>query len=197
MADNLYNWTIKGPWITEPTTDTQWKHETVGGVLYIAFQGSVSRLDWLQNIMFWKKPYKRMKKVWFAHAGFVKKWKAVEDDVLIAAEGTDKIMVSGFSQGAAIAQLCFESIRFHFPDKKSSCLVYASPLVFGMVSSRNVMDRIEDIQLIERHHDLICKMPPRWMLYRKAGVPKMVDKWWPVSFRFKKTHMGYKNFLKE
>ena len=191
----LYTRTIKGPWITEPTTDTEWKWYIEDRILYISFQGSTSRLDWIQNLSAWKKPYKYMSRLWFAHAGFVKKWKAVEDDVISVAisGGYDSIVVSGFSQGAAIAQLCHESLVFH--GFKPQTYAFASPRVFSMLGFWNVKNRLEDCHLIERHHDIVCRLPPVWMLYRKVRRPTMIDKFLPISFRFKSIHMGYKDFL--
>lgn len=51
-----FNWGIHGPWRENKETDTQWKDEVIKDTLYLAFQGSVSKKDWLQNFMFWKKP---------------------------------------------------------------------------------------------------------------------------------------------
>lgn len=192
---DIYSWTIRGPWQEDEKTCTQWKAEEIDGVLYIAFQGSVSRLDWLQNFSFWKKPYKRMWKIWFAHAGFVKKWRAVENDILEKVKDVDKIIVTGFSQGGAVAQLCHESIRFHYPDIDCSCVAFGAPRVFSVIGLWDIRKRLDGIQLIERHHDIVCKVPPVWMLYRKAVKPVRIDKWWPLSFRFVKTHMGYRDFL--
>ena len=192
----LYKWTVGGPWTNGPC-DTQWAFKTTDNTLFIKFQGTCSTTDWKQNFMFWKRPYKRMKGVWFAHAGFVRKWKAVEDAVLdiIATAEVRSVVVSGFSQGAALAQLCHEAIAFHFPEKKCNCYAFGSPRVFGLIGFRHIRKRLVGIKLIERHHDLVCKVPLRLMLYRKTTRPMLVDKFCPISFRFIKTHLGYGSYV--
>jgi hypothetical protein len=198
MGVDMYNWSTSGPWINGPG-DTQWKYKLDEGVLYIAFQSSCSKLDWFQNFMFWTKPYKRMNGVWFAHAGFVSKWKAVEDEIfdIVGESEAQKVIVSGFSQGAAIAQLCHESIRFHFPSKNCTCFAYASPRVFSMLGFRHVKKRLSGITLFERWHDIVCKLPSWIMLYRKTVKPVKIDKWWPLSLRLTEIHMNYEKYLKE
>jgi len=197
MGVDMYNWSTSGPWINGKA-DTQYKHKLDEGVLYIAFQGSCSKRDWLQNFMFWKKPYKEMNGTWFAHSGFVSKWKAVEDSIIniVRESEAQRVIVSGFSQGAAIAQLCHESIRFHHPIRDVFCLAYASPRVFSMVGFRHVKKRLSGITLFERWHDIVCKLPPWTMLYRKTVKPVKIDRWWPPSLRWDKTHMGYKSYVK-
>ena len=53
--------------------------EKIGGELYIYFEGSNGVGDWLKNINFPAKPYKKMDDdVWYAHRGFIKAWKPLK-----------------------------------------------------------------------------------------------------------------------
>lgn len=88
-----------------------------GETLYILFQGSSQKVDWLQNFNFPKKPYKDMEIPYRVHGGFLKCWKQVEDIIIekIQEKENDiykfnRIIVSGYSHGGALAQFCHECV---------------------------------------------------------------------------------------
>ena len=63
-------------------TDTSYLFVEEGDTLYIYFEGSASKLDWIHNFMFKKRPYKDMKNPYRVHRGFLKCWKSVEDIII-------------------------------------------------------------------------------------------------------------------
>ena len=191
----IYDWCTSGPWITEESTCTQWKYEVIRGVMYIAFEGSNSAMDWRQNFSFWVKPYKRMPYVWFAHAGFVEKWKSVEGAIfeLCKSARYTNIVVAGFSQGAAIAQLCHESLRFHFLAPVET-FAFASPRVVWFWNLWNIGCRFRHVHNFRRRWDIICHLPPWLFGYFHVGESVKIGSRWP-SFKIVKNHMTYEDVL--
>jgi len=194
----LFSWGTTGPWITEPETDTQYKIEQIRDTLYIAFQGSISDVDWRQNFQAWKKPYKNQDFAWFAHAGFLKKWKAVEDKITetVSFSGASRVVVFGFSQGAALATLCHESIWYNFIQYRSTILtyVYGCPRVVGLWNHKKLAPRFERIKRYEATGDLVTRVPPAIFGYRHVGKAEKLKSpyhWW----QFEKNHMSYGGLL--
>ena len=193
----IYEQTTKGPWTTEESTDTQYRITETDDLITIDFQGSCSGLDWLQNFSFWKKPYKNMPKVFFVHAGFLKKYKAVRDvihGVCRKSPGKD-VMIRGYSQGAALAQLCYEDIWFNFPASMAKGIGFGTPRVFGIWNFRALNDRLEKFLRVENGNDIVCHLPPWLFLYKHYGTKKHVGSkrhWWKYSI---KDHLTYEENL--
>jgi len=172
-------------------TDTEWSSIVDGDTLRLSFQGSISKLDWRQNFQGWRIPYKRMKKLFFVHAGFLKKWKAVENEIiqLCSNPAVKKVEVYGFSQGAAVATLCVESLGYHFPKKIVSGIVYGSPRVVSIFGAKEFSSRINLIR-VEYGNDLVTKVPPIFLLYKHVGTCYHIGekrRWWKFSV---KQHSG-------
>jgi predicted lipase len=192
----MWKWETKGPWITEPKTDTQWKHKVEEDILYICFQGSISRLDWIQNFMFWKKPYRNMKKIWFAHAGFVKKWKAIEKSVQEVIEenriSIKKIVGFGFSQGAALNVLFHEWVVFNYPDISINSISVGCPRVIGFFGE--VDERFKSFERYSIKTDIVTHAPFAWLGYRHVGKNtsfKSNYRFWKIY----KNHLSYEEHL--
>jgi triacylglycerol lipase len=194
----LYNWGIHGPWRTEKTTDTQWKIDTKGDTLYIAFQGSVSKLDWKQNFRFWTKPYKQQDFKWYAHSGFTEKWKAIEDKILtiVKSENPNNIVVFGFSQGAGIAVLCHESIWYNFPylRKNLFTLTCGGPRVIWAWNKKKLDIRFTNLVRVVSTGDLVTKIPPVIFGYFHVGESITLKRIYPW-YQFQKNHMSYGKLL--
>jgi len=147
--------------------------------LYITFLGSVSKMDWIHNFMFWKKPYKRMKDIFFVHAGFLKIYKTARPMVhewLNKKEFYDEIIITGHSLGGAEATLCREDIAYlsenemQFLQKKSvKCVVSGSPRVFGKLFNHIPQERCKDIFRVVYQNDSIPRLPPTCFLYKHIG----------------------------
>lgn len=205
MTDSeLWKWGTSGPWITEDKTDTQWKllFSAGDGTLYLAFQGSVSKIDWLHNFMFWvfpvfRKSYKRMPFVWFSHRGFYVKWKAVEDSVLCVVRehpGIKRVVVTGFSQGGAIAVRAHESLWFNFPQLRGKfrTVVFGAPRTIWFWNSWKLKERFRGLVRYEAGWDVVVKLPSVLFGYRHMGEKRKVGrKWYQPSLRFVKNHFAY------
>lgn len=177
---------VKGPWITEKSTDTQYKIEEDQDSIIISFQGSVSKKDWLQNFMFWKRPYKEMTKTFFVHAGFLKKYKAVHDVIIHRVLSTNKkVKIRGYSQGAALALLCHEDMYF-WTTEQPDTIVFGCPRVFSIFGWKTLKKRLSNVKRIENSNDAVTKIPFGWMLYKHYGIKIHIGnkkRWWKLSFK--------------
>ena len=149
--------------------------------LYIFFESSNGQNDWKRNLDFPLKAYKRMEKtVWFAHRGFLKTWKEIEP--LIANDIADthfqKIVVAGFSHGAAIAALCHEYVWFHRPDIRDNIEGYGfgSPRVFWGIKSAELKRRWARFTVIRNIDDIVTHLPPAAFGYTHVGTLLKIGK---------------------
>lgn len=161
--------------IRNKETDTEWGWKLEDKTLYLAFCGSVSALDWKQNFSFWAKPYKNMPDKWFAHSGFVTKWKSIRDDVLnLGVIGlAEYIAIRGYSQGAAIGLLAHEDFKFNFPDKEVSSVLFGCPRVVWLKAPK---ERFSNIDRVTNGGDIVTGLPPWWFGYKHLGCEIRIGK---------------------
>ncbi len=196
----LFNSAITANWITEPKTDTQYVVEVIGNTLTIKFQGSVSTLDWIYNFIFIPffliKPYHHMPKLYFVHRGFLEKYKAVRLEIqkAILDNMDKKIIILGYSQGAALAILAHEDIVFTFGVQPETT-VFGCPRVFSLFGYRMLSDRLRGITRVENSNDIVTRVPFTWMGYRHYGKKIHIGvrrNWFKYSV---KDHLTYKENL--
>lgn len=181
-----YKETIKGPWETwNVDRDVQVKIEWDKNTLFITYQGSASNIDWRINFNFFIKPYKRMSSIWFAHRGFVKSYKSIRDDIVIQAEQAEKIVVSGYSQGAAYAILTHEDLKYH--NMNVETVAYAPPRVFWLWGLNKIKERFEGLTLIINKGDPVTGIPFWIWGYRHKGVKVKLGK--GIRFPWHTFHM--------
>lgn len=146
----------------------------VGSTLYLFFEGSQGENDWKSNLDFPAKPYKRMgKTVWFAHRGFLKVWKEIEPTLVsdISDREVKKIVITGYSHGAAIAALCHEYVWFHRLDLRNALEGYGfgCPRVFWGIKSKAVKERMERFTVVRNIDDIVTHLPFAWLGYFHVG----------------------------
>lgn len=136
--------------------------ERRGNTLDIYFEWSNGTLDWIHNFYFPAKPYRRMKSVWFCHRGFLKVWKSIEPHISTAIlDGSIKeINIVGYSHGGAIAQLCYEYVKFNRPDVEVTGVGFGAPRVFWGIALRGVKTRFKGFKVIRNGRDIVTHLPP-------------------------------------
>lgn len=139
-----------------------------GDALVLLFEKSNGLTDWRNNFNFPAKPYRDMNNLWFCHRGFLKVWKSIEP--YIAKEVCDisvkKIDIIGYSHGGAIAQLCFEYVKFNRPDVEVSGVGFGSPRVFWGFACKAVKARFNGFKVIRNGNDIITHLPPVFLGFR-------------------------------
>lgn len=137
-----------------------------GEKLTLFFEESNGRNDWINNFRFLAvptKPYKNMTEgVWFCHRGFDKVWKSIEPYIakIIYETSITKVDIVGYSHGGAIAQLCYEYIKFNRPDIELSGVGFGAPRVLWGFAGKSVKERFKGFKVIRNGNDLVTHLPP-------------------------------------
>ena len=162
-------------------TDTEYSYKrTEDGKIYICFQGSTSKIDWLQNFNFIPKKYNGI----FYHCGMLKKWLAVKDDI-IKLIGSDLAYFTGFSQGGGVAAIATV-------DLIESGYRVDHGVTFGAPKTIFNKDKTNNIYAVIHNKDVVPMLPP---FYPKQRVLKKLQgrfKLWDVY----KNHMDYENIIR-
>lgn len=156
--------------------------EESGNTLYIYFEWSNGKTDWLNNFNFPARPYRDMNDIWFCHRGFLKVWKALEPHLKphILKPNVENINVVGYSHGGAIAQLCYEYIKFNRPEVNVVGIGYGAPrVVWGKVSD-TVKERFKDFVLVRNGNDLVTHLPPKFLGFRELGMTCPIGTAWSI-----------------
>lgn len=143
-----------------------------GGKLTLYFEHSNGCMDWWNNFDFPAKPYRDMKNLWFCHRGFLKVWKSIEP--YIASDILDpsvwRIDIIGYSHGGAIAQLCYEYVKYNRPDVYVTGVGFGSPRVLWGFAQKPVKKRFEGFILVRNGNDIVTHLPPRFLGFRDVGI---------------------------
>jgi hypothetical protein len=178
---DLFKKARKGPWLTFPKYDIQYKYEKEGNTLVFKFQGSQSIEDWKVNFNFFKKywrqkdSYKNSPIKWRAHGGFLTAYKSIRSLLLnqvdLYKDEIERIEILGYSLGAAYATLCHEDIGFHFPQFQDAIFTYAfaSPRVLSWISSFKLKKRFKGLTRIYVRGDLVTHVPFGFLGFRHVG----------------------------
>ncbi len=146
-----------------------------GDVLYIFFEASNGPADWKRNLDFPAKAYKRMGiTAWFAHKGFLEAWHELEPilSAKISGKSVRKIILTGYSHGAAIALLCHEYVWFTRPDIRASLEGYGfgCPRVIWGALSPDIRRRWNNFTVIRNIDDAVTHLPPALLGYTHVGT---------------------------
>lgn len=167
--------------------------------LRIFFEKSNGKIDWMHNFKFLAvptKPYKDMDKGgWFCHRGFLKVWKAVEKYIKsdIMDPKITEIEIVGYSHGGAIAQLCYEYVKYNRPDVQVSGYGFGAPRVYWGKIDEEVKRRFEGFVVIRNGKDAVTHLPPKIFGYR--DVCGIVEVGRPWSFKDFKRSVKRKGLL--
>lgn len=169
--------------------------------VYLAFQGSRSKIDWLQNFNIWIKPYSNMKKIFFVHRGIFLKFKSVVKDIdLVLKPLLDdgyKLEIRGFSQGAGLTVFGHEYFGFHNPETKLHSVAFAPPRTFSFIGFFTLRKRFKNLEIVINRNDLVSKLPPVVLGYIHYGTKVILGKFKLLVFpwNYVKEHMNYKDLF--
>lgn len=143
-----------------------------GEKLTLYFEHSNGCMDWWNNFDFPAKPYRDMKNLWFCHRGFLKVWKSIEPYIAsdILDPGVKKIDIVGYSHGGAIAQLCYEYVKYNRPDVYVTGVGFGSPRVLWGFAQKPVKERFKGFLLVRSGNDIVTHLPPKFLGFRDVGI---------------------------
>lgn len=146
----------------------------INNILYIFFKGSDSEEDWRANFAFGRKPYKDMEVSYKVHGGFLERWKEVEDTVAaqIKDDTIEKIVIAGYSHGAALAAFCHEFCWYHRKDLRAHIwgVGFESPRVYGGLKvKKELEERWAQFFVIRNGKDIVTHLPPRCFGFCHVG----------------------------
>ena len=149
-----------------------------GDALNIFFEWSDGATDWINNFTFPAKPYRDMKNLWFCHSGFLKVGKAIEPHIAkdICDPTVKKIDIVGYSHGGAVAQLCYEYVKFNRPDVEVTGVGFGAPRVFWGFAKKAVIDRLNGFVVVRNGNDIVTHLPPVLFGFRHVGEVKKIGK---------------------
>jgi len=122
-----------------------------------------------------------MKIKYRVHGGFLKCWKTIEDIVIRRA--TEKgfsgdyrwkrIVVVGYSHGAALAALCHEAVWFHREDLRAEGLTgigFDGPRIYGgWRVKKELRERWAHFTMFRNGSDIVTHLPPICFFFRHVG----------------------------
>jgi predicted lipase len=154
--------------------DVQYAFGQNGSSLIIYFKGSSSKIDWIRNFLFAKRPYKDMEIPYKVHRGFLQAWKEVEDIVIekISDKRILSITIVGYSHGAALAALCHECCWYNRPDirKYTVGFGFEAPRIYaGFHVKKKLIERWSNFYVIRNDTDIVTHCPPKIFGYSHVG----------------------------
>lgn len=151
--------------------DGDYAIEREGNTLFLFLEWSHGGADWANNFKFFAKPYKHMDTKWRCHRGFLRIWKSIEPYVKdqLLDPTVEKIIIVGYSQGAAVAGLAHEYVWYNRQDLREGKLVtyaFGAPRFYWGWLSSKLKQRWASYIPIRNINDLVTHVPPNIFGFR-------------------------------
>ena len=171
-------------------------------IVYLFFQESDGKKDWKDNLDFIPIPckvYRNQESHMICHRGFVKEYKSGNDqimaEVIAACEllNNPKVVISGWSNGAAMATLAAEDFFYRY-GIRPTVVTFGNPKVcFDPSTALHILLCCETFREYCNRNDIVTKVPPiGWHVNRfpldKKHLFGIFDPW--------KYHCNYDEVLK-
>jgi hypothetical protein len=162
--------------ISAPSTDTQALIADEGLCITVAFRGTSSVRDWIEDCEFHKEPlaWEQDDAAAEVHDGFLKAFDSVLEDVkhqvdTFVAAGRRPVFITGHSLGGALAILCaLEMYRQSVPI--AGVYTFGQPRV-GNKIFQNIYDAVlfEETFRVVNQNDIVPRVPGVLMGYHHCG----------------------------
>lgn len=143
-----------------------------GEELWIYFEKSNGREDWVNNLSYRAVSVGREGEEWFCHEGFYTVWRSILPYLqpMISNPAVKRVNTVGYSHGAALALLCHEYIGFLRKDLEESREGYGfgcPRVIWGTVPEEG--RRWKSFYVVRNIDDAVTHLPPRFFGYRHVG----------------------------
>lgn len=132
----------------------------------LLFEESNGKRDWLNNLAFPVKPYKKQENVlWVAH-GWCNAYKSCNDEIqntfIKTLEENDGYfpIICGWSYGGAMAILAAEDFYYRTKIRPNLITFGAPKPIFGKKSMNHIINSCGVIKQFANVNDCICNLPP-------------------------------------
>jgi len=164
----------------DPEGPSDYDIQLIGDTIYIFFEGSDEKEDWIDNFNFPATPYKDCHPKWRCHRGFLNAWKDMQDAIVFTvgrllgldAENEIKnITCIGYSHGGALSLLATEDMEYRY-GKEYNVKGYGfeAPRVIWGIIPKEVKYRLRNYEVIRNKGDLVTHVPPICFGFRNAGT---------------------------
>ena len=159
--------------------------------LFVYFQGSHEKIDWIRNFLFTQKVYKMFR----IHKGFYNAYVEARSMLIDKICECDingdykwlKIVIVGYSHGGALAQIFHEEAIYHRNDIKDDIFTYAFESPRCLKVPKKYKHLWANLTTTRCNTDLITHLPP--MLFGYDNLGKMLKIKGDVSLV--KNHVPY------
>ena len=150
---------------TSVGNDSDYAFQRDGDTLYLLFESSVEVSDWRYNFDFPATPYSDMGIPWKCHRGFLAAWKSIKPYIeeYVLDQTVKRIVVVGYSHGAAIATLAHEYVWFNRPDLREDNLEgygFGCPRCYWGLMKPELKERWKNFHPIRNENDIVTHVPP-------------------------------------
>lgn len=141
------------------------------GITYVvADKTNGTMKSWLYNLQGAKAPYKHMNQKFYVHRGFLYIYKQLRDEFITYMKSVkhNKIVIMGYSQGGAVAQIIYEDLVYNLPELNADqfdCWIYGAPRAFSIFNKKEVMRRCPNVKRFVNGQDLVSRVPFVFMGY--------------------------------
>lgn len=170
---------------------------------YLFFQESDGKKDWKDNLNFLPVPckvYKKQENHLICHRGFVREYKSGNDEIMVdfiqewANNGEKEVVISGWSNGAAMAALAAEDFYYRTGVRPYLVTFGAPKVCFDFITSKTIKKCCRGVREYCEKNDVVTKLPPFFWHINKIKVGKkkifgVFDPW--------KYHTNYDKELQE
>lgn len=189
--------------IVDSKTDTECFIHTKGNIMYIAFRGTDSKINRINNLCFCKKtiPYGNNDSKIRIHCGFLKGYASVRNKIhKLIGKHICEVLITGHSLGAALAVLCAVDIQYNFPDKDIEVYAFGCPRIGNEAFVKSYNKRVFKTLRFNNGNDIVTKIPPAIFGYRHVGTEIHTGKArlpLAISFSAHTPQNYYKNLWKD
>lgn len=151
----------------------EWDIYEEGNIVYILFQETTGAYDWIQNFSFTKRKYGDLK----FHHGFYELYDLMRDAVIQYIKNIPsykKLVVAGWSQGAAVAQIAVHDIYYH-TGRKSVLISFGAPMaIYGKKTRDACREAVTEAYEYCNKCDIVTYQPPfpSWYHINRVNVGK-------------------------
>ena len=141
--------------------------------IYIHFEQTDSLVDWWSNFYFPPHAYKDQDEPWRGHAGFLNVYKSMNDAIIKTVKNLlnlhkdcEKIVVCGYSHGAALSGFCTEDMQYLFGDRVIVLgYGFGCPRFTWGILPKKVKERFSHFYPLRNFGDLVTHVPPAILGY--------------------------------